>query len=50
MMVMIMARVAVMMLNMFTSLNYADTRVWGGEGRVKNMNNGSDPREDCNAR
>ena len=34
----------VMMLNMrlFKRLNHADTRVGGGEGRVKNLNNGSD--------
>ena len=33
-----------MMLNMrlFKRLNHADTRVGGGEGRVKNLNNGSD--------
>ena len=33
-----------MMLNMrlFRRLNHADTRVGGGEGRVKNLNNGSD--------
>ena len=33
-----------MMLNMrpFKRLKHADTRVEGGEGRVKNLNNGSD--------
>ena len=36
--------VMLMMMNMsaFEGLNHADTRVGGGGGRVKNLNNGSD--------
>ena len=41
-----------LMLNMraFERLNHADTRVGGGEGRVKNLNNGSDTVPGCKPR